>query len=391
MPVLELTEKMLSEFRLTEGKTKLELCDTKIKGFIANVSATHLGEASLVFKYKDKGKTKRKPLGRFPQISVENAREIAKQLKEDNAAGVDISSLISAPGMTPKLSDFVTKTWLPNQRERIKPNTYKMYEGLARRHILPPLGNVAMDRIRKQDVLTLVTSLRQSGLSAATANRTLATLRACFNSAIDMQIVEVNPASKVKLYREPLKERYLNNVELSGLLRILATDENQNVCRAVRFALYTGARIGEILKARIQDINVDEAQWTIPTAHNKTGLARTTPLNTYAMGVISELDLEHPSGRLFIGRLGEPLTEVRKVWGRIRGQAGLPDLNLHSLRHQHASMLVNSGRTLYEVQKILGHTSSRTTERYSHLQANVLRDASNSISKTIDKALANRG
>ena len=239
--------------------------------------------------------------------------------------------------------------------------------------------------------LTLVTLLRKSGLSAATANRTLATIRACFNAAIDMQIVELNPASKVKLYKEPLKERYLNEVELGRLLKVLATDGNQNVCRAVRFALYTGARIGEILKARVQDINIEQAMWTIPAAHSKTGLARSTPLNKFAMEVVRELDLEHASGRLFIGRLGEPLTEIRKVWSRIRKEAGLPDLNLHSLRHQHASMLVNSGRTLYEVQRILGHTSSRTTERYSHLQTDVLMDASNSISESIDKALSANG
>ena len=67
-------------------------------------------------------------------------------------------------------------------------------------------------------------------------------------------------------------------------------------------------------------------------------------------------------------RTGEPLTHVHKVWERLRNEAGLPQLRLHDLRHQFASFLVNSGRTLYEVQKILGHSNSAVTERYAHLR-----------------------
>lgn len=45
-----------------------------------------------------------------------------------------------------------------------------------------------------------------------------------------------------------------------------------------------------------------------------------------------------------------------KVWSRLRSKAGLPHLRIHDLRHQYASFLVNSGRTLYEVQQILGQS-----------------------------------
>lgn len=71
---------------------------------------------------------------------------------------------------------------------------------------------------------------------------------------------------------------------------------------------------------------------------------------------------------------------MNKVWGRLRVKAGLPHLRLHDLRHQFASFLVNAGHTIYEVQKILGHSDTKVTERYAHLSLGTLQAASNSAS-----------
>ena len=61
---------------------------------------------------------------------------------------------------------------------------------------------------------------------------------------------------------------------------------------------------------------------------------------------------------------------------------------LHDLRHCYASFLVNDGRTLYEVQAILGHSSSKVTERYAHLSTRTLQDAANSASAKIRRKAA---
>ena len=71
--------------------------------------------------------------------------------------------------------------------------------------------------------------------------------------------------------------------------------------------------------------------------------------------------------------------------------AGLPWLRLHDLRHNYASMLVNSGRTLYEVQQILGHSQASVTERYAHLSTATLQEAANSVGTYLDKALGSSG
>jgi len=62
---------------------------------------------------------------------------------------------------------------------------------------------------------------------------------------------------------------------------------------------------------------------------------------------------------------------------------GNPKLALTPLRHSYASFLVNSGRSLYEVQKLLGHTQVKTTERYAHLSHETLLDATNSVNAAL--------
>ena len=62
---------------------------------------------------------------------------------------------------------------------------------------------------------------------------------------------------------------------------------------------------------------------------------------------------------------------------------GLGDVRIHDLRHSQASFLVNAGRTLYEVQNILGHTQVKTTQRYAHLSHDTLLNATNSANTAL--------
>ncbi|MCU0811879.1 MAG: tyrosine-type recombinase/integrase, partial [Thiobacillaceae bacterium] len=91
------------------------------------------------------------------------------------------------------------------------------------------------------------------------------------------------------------------------------------------------------------------------------------------------------------GKATGRLNYVHKVWDRLRKAADLPTLRIHDLRHQYASFLVNSGRSLYEVQKILGHSSHSVTERYSHLSSKSLMDAANSASIILKGAMPSAG
>jgi integrase len=91
---------------------------------------------------------------------------------------------------------------------------------------------------------------------------------------------------------------------------------------------------------------------------------------------------------VFPGRDGDkPIVNVRKTLDRRLAIAKLPHVRVHDLRHAFASVAINQGATLYEVQHLLSHASSQVTQRYAH-QADVgLRRASQAVANVIIAAM----
>jgi integrase len=207
-------------------------------------------------------------------------------------------------------------------------------------------------------------------------------MRHALNLAVDWDIIESNQLARVKLFRECNQiERYMNDAELAGLLQVLHTDVNRPVSNLALFLLATGARNNEARQAKWDDIDVVNRLWQIPAVNSKSKKIRNVPLNDAALEVLAKVDTQDEFEYVFVNlRSGKPYACVKKTWHRLRAAAGLPKLRLHDLRHQFASMLVNAGRSLYEVQQILGHSDPKVTERYAHLTPSTLQQAANSVS-----------
>jgi integrase len=119
---------------------------------------------------------------------------------------------------------------------------------------------------------------------------------------------------------------------------------------------------------------------------------RPVPLNTVALEVLSQTHRRDGQEYVFINRrTRKPYTDIKKSWLRLKTLAGMPELRLHDLRHQYASLLVNSGRSLYEVQQILGHSDPTVTQRYAHLSTATLQEAAESASMKIESSMASSG
>jgi integrase len=168
---------------------------------------------------------------------------------------------------------------------------------------------------------------------------------------------------------------------------VLQTDPNRNVCQIATFLLATGCRLNEALQATWEQVDLTTRMWRIPALNSKSKRMRSVQLNDTAIEVLRYFDQGKGAGWLFISpRSGKRYTTIAKAWLKLRAKAGLPKLRLHDLRHQYASFLVNSGRTLYEVQQILGHSDPSVTVRYAHLSLTSLKEAANSASNLIEGA-----
>ena len=145
--------------------------------------------------------------------------------------------------------------------------------------------------------------------------------------------------------------------------------------------ILTGARKREVLDARWEDFDLERRQWRIPTT--KSGRPRHVPLSDGVLQLLTSLP-HREKGWIFANpKTGKPFVSVFISWNTARKLAGLADVRMHDLRHSFASFLVNAGRTLYEVQKILGHTQVKTTQRYAHLSQDTLVDAANAANLAV--------
>jgi len=234
-------------------------------------------------------------------------------------------------------------------------------------------GDRALDSIQVCDVDEYVKHLRKKGNSPGTINRKLASLSAMFTDAEERG----GCVKKPRLIRQPEpthRIRYLSTQE-EQLLGSLMFQWNQPVVlEAITVLLDTGMRVGELLNLRVKDIDLKEN--IISIWQNKGDLPRSVPMTSRVRDIIAER-CGASRNLVFYNLTRETL---RYYWDRARSAMGLDDDDQfvpHALRHTCATRLVQSGVSLYVVQKILGHSSIQVTEKYAHLSQRELRDAIN--------------
>jgi integrase len=385
MPKIQLTEDFLSTSLLCPSdKRRIEYCDKHVPGLYVEVRNTSPGEGTWYLRYKDSaGKTCHQRIGRTTDIDLDTARDKAKELRARITLGEDPRLEAKAKQAQMTLATF-WPTYYAHAQARKK--TSKKDEQLWRIHVRDHFGSRKLTAISKGDVLDFQTQLKAKGLSHSQCNHCIRLLRQMYNLAMDSQRVDSNPA-RIKLLPEPKAEYYLKGDDLARLLRVLRTDPNRTTCQVFLFLLATGARLNEALNLRWADIDRKRRLWTLSAAGNKSARTRSIPLGKAALDVLEQVGTEGKHERVFVSaKTGEPLKYVHKVWQRLRLKAGLPELKIHALRHSFASYLVSNGRSLYEVQAILGHRSPEVTTRYAHLSADALQQAADVASAVIEQA-----
>jgi integrase len=365
-----------------DGRRKIDHTDGGpggVPGLFLELRAASPGRATWWLRFKVNSTTKYLKLGTTDERTLTEARKLAREYRARIVLGADPRAEAEARKAVITYAELWESHVLGHLKQRLR--SWKRSDELYRLRIKAVFGSKRLNQITRHQVQAFHSGLAAEGLAAATANHHIKVLRSSLNLARQWGMLEgENPAAGIAMLHEDNKiEHYLDEAELQRLLHVLRTDENRAVCRVCLFLVSVGCRLNEALSADWNDISIERRVFTIRATNSKSRKLRSVPLNDSAIEVLNELDTREKGGRLFVGRRGA-LSTISKVWDRLRKKAELPHLRLHDLRHQFASFLVNDGRTLYEVQQILGHSSSKVTERYAHLSTATLQAASASAS-----------
>ncbi len=249
--------------------------------------------------------------------------------------------------------------------------TTKTYK-TAFREFIRVEGNGCLDTIGIREIDHFL-SVKKLEASEWTARKYYIALRSAFEKAVQWELIKENLFRKVKKPRPPeVLPTFFSEKDFGFFLSVV---EDKNFGELCTMALLTGLRLGELLALCWKDIDFSSKVILIQNSEaftTKSKRSRVVPMSEDLFQLLTDRkrDIRHEAETVFHDAKGMQLKEgtVSQKFKRYIRRAGLNDkLHFHSLRHSFASGLVASGVSLFQVQKLLGHSTSKTTEIYSHL------------------------
>ena len=363
-----------------------EYSDTECIGLKCLVNRT--GRKFLYLRYTFHRRRRAIKIGEFPSTSLAEARQRANEFKGQIDRGADPQAEKQRVLAIPTFKAFALETYMP-YAENVK-RSHKDDRSRLDHHLLPRFGKLTLNEITAQQLQVFLADTKKRGLAPATVNRVRSLLQRMFNLAVQWGILEKNPAQGIPKFQENnQRQRFLGPEEIQAFIVALAEEPNRQAADFIQLLLLTGARLGELLDAVHEDLDLDAGLWRIP--RSKSGRSRMVVLNETAKTLFARQPHRDDNAYVFPGSIkyrNARMAPPQKAFERIKEHAGLRDLRLHDLRHSFASLAVGAGATLYDVQKILGHSSPNMTQRYSHLADARLRQVSNSVDSAVTGALA---
>jgi integrase len=362
----KLSERVFSDAFLRTVKTteRKDYYDATQHGLGIRVSPS--GRKTWFVMCRVSGRQTRFTIGRYPEIGLAAVRQEAARLLEDLASG-------KRPKRTPTATfASVMVDWLARDQSRKRSADEKLRA--LTRDVLPRFGTLPIGAITRSDVRLLLDSIVDRG-AVIHANRVLAYLRRLFNWAVEREIVETSPAEMIKPpTSERSRDRTLTHNELIRVWVALA-DIPEPFGPFFRMIILTGQRRSEVANARWSEIDLADAEWTIPANRSKNAKAHIVHLSQPALGILSGLHRTEGSDLVFTTTGSTPISGFSKAKARIDEVSGVSAWTIHDLRRTFATLATGE----LEIQpavvdKILNHSSGAVTgvaavyQRHAYLE-----------------------
>lgn len=288
------------------------------------------------------------------------------------------------------LKDFC-RQWIDNKvKTRNSSRTYEAYSADVKNHILPLFGELSLGELSPQHGDELMQAIKEKGVSIRTVNKVLTVFKTLLNDAVRWNYIPKNPLYAFpELKENPKADVYFTDTEIAQFLRANINDPYYPVYVTV---LNTGLRLGEVLGLCWDRVNFAYNQLEITRIMTRKGIEDTTkthnkrivPMNHVIRGVLENLLRKQKSNiYVFTRPDGRPIRYQKfseNFFVKAQKRAGMRQIiKFHDLRHTYASQFMMHGGNIFDLQKILGHSSIDMTKKYAHLSMEHLHKASNII------------
>jgi integrase/recombinase XerD len=240
-------------------------------------------------------------------------------------------------------------------------------------------------RVKEKDINSYLLSLRNRKMANSTVSRHLVSIKSFYRFLSDNEYLELNPAEKIESAR-PWKKipSFLTLAEVDELLKQPNRQDPMGIRDSAMLSLLyaTGLRVSELISVKLSDINLE---FGYVRSFGKGSKERLVPIGKDAQKNIEDYLVrgrsaimgEAESDFLFVNRFGEKMSR-QWFWTMIKKYAQKANISKkispHTLRHSFATHLLERGADLRAVQEMLGHSDISTTQIYTHVMGEKLKE-----------------
>jgi integrase len=269
-------------------------------------------------------------------------------------------------------SDFIAlcESRLKDLKSRRTDQYFKENKSLVEKLIVRWKAKKGIFRKDIEDYLS-----EQAQQSNPLANRDLRMIKALFSHGVDREMLDKNPAERIKFFPVDKKQKYVPPKEDIEKVLSVATPRQANYLLAIIHSL---ARVNEINKLKREDVFADYIILWTRKSKDGSRVGRKIPKNETLKASIDAMP-EVGEYVYCYKKTGKPYHYRSKMMHALCKKAKVKEFTYHALRHYGASRLAEAGVSLTDIQYLLGHQRATTTDIYLHSISHNLRDAMSTL------------
>ncbi|MCB8428056.1 integrase arm-type DNA-binding domain-containing protein [Klebsiella pneumoniae] len=357
----------------------VELRDTLVPGFLCKI--TPAGRKVFMLLYRTNAGERRKPaLGQYGELTVEQARSLAQEWLAQVRRGGDPAADKAEARKALTVKELCVRFMEDYSKQRNKPSTQKGYQSVIDRNIIPMIGRLKVQDVKRPDIAGM---MKKMAHKPADANRTFGVMRRMFNLAEvwGYRSDGTNPCRHVPMYPNGKATHLISDEDMGRIFRQLERLEaegleNYVIPLAIRLQFEFAGRRSEIVGLQWDWVDLENRRVVWPDS--KTG-GMSKPLSEEAHRLLSAAPRQegcphvlpspnHPGQHLTTG-------EYYNGWSRTLKAAGATHVGTHGIHHRSATDIANSGIPVKVGMALTAHKTVAMFMRYVHTEDDPVRQA----------------